>query len=90
MTKPLQSAECSSPKHFKRTSKRSFGSNDLALVPEKCAWVVQLGDISIRPFQYGGVCLHFRRAGLNTVCGKSNFKITLIFSEMTIYFNYII
>ena len=51
---------------------------------------VQSGDMSIRHFQYGGDCLHFTRASFNTVCGKSNFKITLIFSEMTLHFNYII
>ena len=45
---------------------------------------------SIRHFQYGGVWLHFTRASFNTVYGKSNFKITLIFSEMTLHFNYII
>ena len=38
---------------------------------------VQSGDISIRHFQYGGVCLHFTRASFNTVFGKSNSKITL-------------
>ena len=47
-------------------------------------------DMSIRHFQYGGVCLHFTRASFNTVFGKSNFKITLIFSEMTLHFDYIV
>ena len=51
---------------------------------------LQLREISIRHFQYGGVCLHFTRASFNTVFGKSNFKITLIFSEMTLHFNYIV
>ena len=46
----------------------------------------QSRDISIRQFQYGGVCLHFTRASFNTAFGKSNFKITLIFSEMTLFF----
>ena len=39
---------------------------------------------------YGGVCLHFKRASFNTIFGKSNFKITLIFSKMTLYLNYIV
>ena len=30
------------------------------------------------------------RASFNTVWGKCNFKISLIFSEMTLHFNYII
>ena len=51
---------------------------------------IQSGDISIRHFQYGGVCLHFPRASFNTVLGNSNFKITLIFSEMTLHFNDIV
>ena len=51
---------------------------------------VQSRDISIRHFQYGGVCLHFPRASFNTVLGNSNFKITLIFSEMTLHFNDIV
>ena len=49
-----------------------------------------VGYISIRHFQYGGVCLHFMRGSFNTVFGKSNFKITLIFSKMTLHFNYIV
>ena len=44
---------------------------------------IQSRDISIRHFEYGGFFLHFARASFNTVFGKSNFKITLIFSEMT-------
>ena len=51
---------------------------------------VQSRDMSIRHFQYGYVCLHFTRASFNTVFGKSDFKITLIFSEMTPHFSYII
>ena len=51
---------------------------------------VQSRDISIRHFQYGGVCLHFARASFNTVLGSSNFKIALIFSEMTLHFNDIV
>ena len=51
---------------------------------------VQSRVIRIRHFQYGGVCLHFTRANFNTVLGKSNFKITLIFSEMTLHFNCIV
>ena len=43
---------------------------------------------SILHFQYGGVCLHFMRASFNTVFGKSNFKIPLTFSEMTLHFSY--
>ena len=50
---------------------------------------LQSGDIGIRHFQCGGVCLHFTRASFNTIFGKSNFKITLIFSKMTLYSNYI-
>ena len=51
---------------------------------------VQSRDISIRHFQSGGVCLHFPRASFNTVLGNTNFKITLIFSEMTLHFNDIV
>ena len=51
---------------------------------------LQSRDLSIRHFQYGGVCLHFARASFNTVFNKSNFKITLIFSKMTLHFNYIV
>ena len=51
---------------------------------------VQSRVIRIRHFQYGGVYLHFARASFNTVLGKSNFKITLIFSEMTFHFNCIV
>ena len=51
---------------------------------------VQSRDISIRHFQYGGVRLHFARASFNTVLGSSNFKIALIFSEMTLHFNDIV
>ena len=51
---------------------------------------IQSRDISIRHLQYGGVCLHFTRASFNTVFSKSNFKITLIFSKMTLHFNYIV
>ena len=47
-------------------------------------------DISIRHFQYGGVCLHFTGASFNTVFSKSNFKITLIFSKMTLHLNYVV
>ena len=45
---------------------------------------IQSRDISIHHFQYGGVCLHFTCDSFNTVFGKSNFKVTLIFSEMTL------
>lgn len=45
-----------------------------------------LVNISIRHFQHGGVCLHFT----HTVFGTSIFKITLIFSELTLHFNYIV
>ena len=38
---------------------------------------LQSRDISIRHFQYGGVCLHFARTSFNTVFGKSNFKSPL-------------
>ena len=51
---------------------------------------VQSRVIRIRHFQYGGVCLHFARASFNSVLGKSHFKITLIFSEMTLHFNCIV
>ena len=51
---------------------------------------VQSRDISIRHFQCGGVRLHFVRASFNTVLGSSNFKIALIFSEMTLHFNDIV
>ena len=51
---------------------------------------IQSRDRSIRHFQYGGVCLHFTRASFNTVFSKSNFKIILIFSKMTLHFNYIV
>ena len=57
---------------------------------DKLPMKVQSGDISICHFQYGGDCLHFTRASFNTVCGKSNFKLTLLFSEMTLHFSYII
>ena len=58
--------------------------------PVNAGLVCTVGDISIRHFQYGGVCLHFTRASFNTVFGKSNFKITLIFSKMSLHFNYIV
>ena len=45
-------------------------------------------SLSIRHFQYGGICLHFTGASFNTVFSKSNFKITLIFSKMTLHLNY--
>ena len=44
----------------------------------------QSRDISIRHFQHSGVCLNFTRTSFNTVFGKSNCKITLILSEMTL------
>ena len=47
-------------------------------------------DKSIRYFQYGGVCLHFMKACFNIVFGKPNFKITLIFTDLTLHFNFIV
>ena len=64
----------------------SFGTNwEWRYVTLTQGTKIQSREISIRHLQHGGICLHFTRANFSTVFSKSNFKVTLMVSEMTLH-----